>query len=66
MTEQRGAGQATDDACGTDLPGDPSCGEVTDGVGNVFEVDGSIDDRHDGAAGEVVAEDVRGSCGAPC
>jgi len=38
------------------LAGDSSCGEVAAGVGNVFEVDGSIDDGHDGAAGEVLAE----------
>ena len=38
------------------LAGDSSGVKVTNRVGNVFEVDGSIDDRHDSAAGEVVAQ----------
>jgi hypothetical protein len=38
------------------LTGNSSGEEITNRVGDVFEVHGSIDDRHDSATGQVVAQ----------
>ena len=45
--------------CDGRLTGNSAGVEVADRVGNVFEVEGSVDDRHDGAGGEVAARRSR-------